>query len=149
MLSSRSDCEVVADNGDDEVLLELVEQYQPDAILWDLGWDAELSIESITALNGSESLPPVVALLPDEQDVPMAQAAGINGILSQTSNPDQIVAGLIGVANGLSVFDPDFQMVSSTITSNLPPLDAELTPVSMKSYNFSPKVSPIKPLLIN
>jgi DNA-binding NarL/FixJ family response regulator len=115
-------CMVVADVADDGELLAHAEEHQPDVILWDFGWDTSVALESLSDLSGSLLLPPVVVLLADSADVIEAQAAGANGILSQNSTAEQILAALMAVQHGLFVIDSEM---------NLPPvIDADIDPPS-------------------
>lgn len=85
-------------------LAALKAQTGAEVLLWDMGWDGGDSLE---ALRGLE-LPPIVALLSDDQDASALLQAGVAGLLWQSSRPDQLAAALRAVREGLSVYDPDF-----------------------------------------
>ncbi len=76
--------------------------YQPDAVLWDLGWDADTG--PLHDLSGD--ILPVLALLPDDALVADVWSAGAQGMLLRDSDPENVTAALRAVAQGLVVFDP-------------------------------------------
>jgi DNA-binding NarL/FixJ family response regulator len=128
LVSLLSDgCTIVDDVSDDGELLAHAEEHQPDVILWDLGWDTSVALESLGDLSGSPLLPPVVVLLADSADVADAQAAGASGILSQNSTAEQILAALMAVQHGLFVIDSEMNVNPLPESEIAPPSEA-LTP---------------------
>ncbi len=83
---------------------EALEVYQPDALLWDLGWDAPPDLDPLIA--AAEGAPPIVALLPDASTAPSAWAAGARGLLLRHTDADHLEAALRAVRGGLAVLDP-------------------------------------------
>jgi DNA-binding NarL/FixJ family response regulator len=81
-----------------------LEVYQPDALVWDLGWDPATAIERLAELP--EDAPPVLALLPDDSHAAAARAAGARGLLLREASGGTLAAALVGIANGLVVLDP-------------------------------------------
>ena len=130
LLESVSGCEVVGQVAGDAALLQAVERLNPDALLWDMGWDTSASLESLNDLTASDLLPPVVALLANPDDFAETQAAGAMGLLLQEHTASEpLVAALVAAAQGLIVIDPALisQMQSSVPTESLEP-DRTLTP---------------------
>lgn len=76
--------------------------YQPDVVLWDLGWDADPG--PLQDLSGD--VLPVLALLPDEALVSDVWSAGTQGLLLRTATAENVTAALGAVAQGLVVLDP-------------------------------------------
>ena len=120
-------CTVVDDVADDGDLLAHVEEHQPDAILWDFGWDTSVALESLSDLSDSPLLPPVVVLLADHADAAEAQSVGASGILSQNSAAEQITAALVAVQHGLFVIDSEMNTAPLPESELDPPSEA-LTP---------------------
>ncbi|MFN8494269.1 MAG: response regulator transcription factor [Caldilineaceae bacterium] len=80
--------------------------YQPDIILWDLGWNPAPQLDALTALT--ESGLPVLALLPDAAYASQVWAAGARGLLLREAKANALTAALDGLGQGLVVFEPTF-----------------------------------------
>lgn len=104
LLADPAGCEVVGQVAADSDLAIALEVYRPDVVVWDLGWDPELSLERLVDLTEEES--PIVALLPDEANAADAWAAGARGLFLRDVAADALVAALRAVAQGLLVLDP-------------------------------------------
>jgi len=115
-------CEIVGEASSDEELLDLLERTAPDVLLWDVGWDAELAAEGFA--DWQDRLPPVVALLPNEDDAELLM--GVAGLLLQHTAPEPLVAALVAAAQGLTVLDPVFYQPAPEPESESP--SATLTP---------------------
>jgi len=79
--------------------------YQPDVILWDMGWAVAAHVEDLTAVG--EAGYRTLVLLPDAEAARTANASGAQGMLLRTSDGAALVAALCAVGAGLRVFDPD------------------------------------------
>ncbi len=77
------------------------EVYRPDLVLWDLGWEPSLALESLTELP--EASPPVVALLPNASYFSETWAAGARGLLLRDAPAQDLHAAITAVAQGLIV----------------------------------------------
>src|SRR4029453_787838 len=85
LLSHRPDCTIVGQMAAHaEVLAELL-LYQPDVVVWDLGWeptlglaDAPTGLEHLAEVRDTDM--PVVALLLDERHPTLVWAAGVPGL---------------------------------------------------------------------
>lgn len=106
LLAGQPGCAVVgrATNGED--LPSAIEAYRPDVVLWDLGWDPGPALEQLA--EQGEDLPPVVALAPDVSAAAMAWQAGARALLRRDVGPEQLVAALTAVTQGLTVIEPAF-----------------------------------------
>lgn len=69
-----------------------------DVVLWDLGWDPPDALPDVGDLG-----PPVLALVPSEEDVGAARRAGAQGILLRSAAASTVVAALCAVVEGLFV----------------------------------------------
>ncbi|MCX7707512.1 MAG: response regulator transcription factor, partial [Anaerolineae bacterium] len=74
--------------------------------LWDLGWDPGPALGRLA--EQWDELPPVVALAPDASTATAAWQAGARGLLRRDLAPEQLVAALTAVAEGLAVIEPTF-----------------------------------------
>ncbi|MFN3333050.1 MAG: response regulator transcription factor [Caldilinea sp.] len=95
---------VAAQSSSDVDTAALIDAFQPDAVLWDLGWTPDSQIAILNQFVEDYSVP-VVALLAVESLAGMTRAAGARGLLLRTSNASQIAAALHAVVQGLLVFD--------------------------------------------
>jgi DNA-binding NarL/FixJ family response regulator len=81
-----------------------LEAYRPQALVWDLGWDAATALDALAALP--EDAAPSLALLPDDTHAAAARAAGARGLLLRDASGDTLAAALLGIVQGLVVLDP-------------------------------------------
>jgi two-component system nitrate/nitrite response regulator NarL len=101
--------------------------YQPDVVVWDLGWDPALSLERLADV--AEDGPPVVALLPDELHTADAWTAGARGLLLREVSAERLFATLSAVVEGVLVLDPVLSDALRPSRDLAPaPLAEELTP---------------------
>lgn len=84
------------------------ELYQPDVVLWDLGWDPEQALERLSEVEDNSVLP-MLALLPDDGLAGATRAAGAHGILLRDAGSSTLVAALEAVAQGLVVIGPELE----------------------------------------
>ena len=104
---------------------EFLEVFQPEVLVWDLGWDGSQGLEAISAL--AEGSPPVVALLPEGVSAAQALGAGAKGLLPRLADGPTIASAVLSVLRGLLVLDqriPPFIPVPGMTTAN----SVELTP---------------------
>src|SRR5690606_6978551 len=90
-------------------LAETAAIYQPDVLLWDLGWTPDSYLEQIVAFmqpESEDSGPRLLALLPGEESAATLWQAGVRGLLLRAASQDQLAAALVAVAEGLVVLDP-------------------------------------------
>jgi DNA-binding NarL/FixJ family response regulator len=99
---------VVGQAGSDADLDAMLAAFQPDAILWDLGWTPDGQIVALNQFVEEHTLP-VVLLLAVNSLVDMVRAAGACGLLPRTSRASQMAAALHVVTQGLLVFDATLQ----------------------------------------
>jgi len=92
----------------------------PDVVLWDAGLDAAAG-RTLDALLPDRTAP-VLALVPDEEGVAGAWAAGARGILRRDAPAADLVAALFAVARGLVVLEAPLAE-SALALGDAPPLD--------------------------
>jgi DNA-binding NarL/FixJ family response regulator len=112
-----------------------LETYQPDAMLWDMGWKPEAALSQV--MEAPRSVP-IIALVSDEAVAVQAWAAGAQGLLSRSAPPERIAAGITAVTQRLIVVDVEYRgaVVDREVSPLAPPrfpgdespLQEELTP---------------------
>jgi DNA-binding NarL/FixJ family response regulator len=102
LLADQSESTVVGQVGPGPELSDEVAVYQPEVVLWDLGWDLAPGLYLDLGVTGL----PVLALLPDEDQAAEVWAAGAQGLLLREAEVENLVSALQAVAQGLVVIDP-------------------------------------------
>ena len=124
LLEQQPGCDVVGRVADDEVHGPALEVYQPDVLVWDLGWNSVPGLERMGEIP--EDAPPVLALVADETQADGARAAGARGVLLRGTDAGVMLPALTAVARGLVVLDPSLAARATTPRSSDPAPD--LTP---------------------
>jgi DNA-binding NarL/FixJ family response regulator len=113
ILDHEPDLTTIAQAGDGEEALRLIEQYDPDVVLMDIRMpvmDGLVATERITAAaKESGSNRPAVLVLTtfdDEAYVLSAVRAGASGFLLKDTDPDLLVSAVRAVHRGDSLVDP-------------------------------------------
>jgi DNA-binding NarL/FixJ family response regulator len=113
ILDHEPDLTTVAQAGDGEEALRLVDQYDPDVVLMDIRMpvmDGLVATERITSANkaAGRSRPAVLVLttFDDEAYVLSAVRAGASGFLLKDTDPDLLVSAVRAVHRGDSLVDP-------------------------------------------
>lgn len=118
LLSDQAGCTVVGQVAGDSDLPANLEAFRPDVLLWDLGWDTTVTLESLADLP--EGSPPLVALLPDDTHTTETWTAGALGLLLRNADAASLVAALRAVASGVMAVDP--QLVAAMVSARgIPP----------------------------
>lgn len=123
-------------SGEDDVTSAL-EAYQPDVVIWDIGWNTEHALEQLEEFSG-EAGPPVVALLSDDTFAPDAWAAGARGMLFRDVDAETLIASALAVSRGVVALDPRFTSAA------LPPRSL---PNAMPSVELTPRERQVLRLL--
>jgi len=95
---------VVGQTSPADLSAESLAAFQPDVILWDLGWEPQAQVAQLTDV--SEAGYPIVALLSNPEAARGIKPSGVPGMLLRTSDNAVLVVALRAVACGLTVFDP-------------------------------------------
>jgi len=104
-LAQQPGLTVVGQIGLSPELASSVEAYQPGALVWDLGWDMDVSLELMAGLttgNAPAETVPVLALLPDASRASDVWAAGARGLMLRDAGPVRIYSGLLSLGQGLA-----------------------------------------------
>lgn len=107
-LEQDPDIQIVAEAGNGQVACELINQHQPDVAVLDIQMPKMSGIE-VTRWIRSHRLTTGVLILTAYDDEPYVQAvlqAGANGYVLKSSDPQEIVQGVLDVYQGKSVLDP-------------------------------------------
>ena len=133
LLAGQPECAVVGQVAREANLVEAVAVYQPDAVLWDLGWDPlldpphEAELEGFTELD--DLLVPVLALLPDQAFAADAWIGGARGILLRSVGAEALTSALLALGQGMIILDPELAAAVLPSRDELPEsLVEELTP---------------------
>jgi two-component system nitrate/nitrite response regulator NarL len=106
VLIEMTELDVVAQIATEESVTAVYQAYDPDAVLWDLGWDLETSSWRERLSDLVETGAPVVTLLPESSHAAEAWSVGARGLLSREADPASILAALNAVNEGLAAVDP-------------------------------------------
>lgn len=127
LLEDDEDIQVVGQISEDEEIEAALNTYQPDAVVWDLGWEPSDSIERLAEV-GAEELP-VIALLPNDMEASDAYTAGARGLLLRETLSEKLAAAVRAVIRGLVVSDLELsEWIPAFKTEEQPFLLEELTP---------------------
>ena len=124
LLYQQQVCHVVRRVADAEVQSPALEVYQPDVLVWDLGWNSVPGLERMGEIP--EDAPPVLALVAGQTQADEARTAGARGVLLRETDADVMLPALSAVARGLVVLDPSLAARATTPRSSDPVPD--LTP---------------------
>jgi DNA-binding NarL/FixJ family response regulator len=122
LLADSPDCEVIAQSHSLE-LDEVLDDADPDAVIWDVGWQTAVSLP-----DWSDTAVPVIALLSDETDVTAVWAAGASVLLNRQVDGDKLAAVVQTAVHGLTILDPALAQTLLLAPSATPPLADDLTP---------------------
>lgn len=127
LLASRPECTVAGQVPGENDILEALEVFRPDVVVWDLGWDPTVALERLADLD--ENGVPVLALLPDETNAADAWLAGARGLLLREVTADSLFAAIAAVVEGLTVLDSALDDALRPVRDRAPDsLPDELTP---------------------
>lgn len=142
LLGEEPACKVVGQVAVTETLDQDLTVYQPDVLLWDMGWEPIPSVRSTISQNLesdnpaldyltelSESAMAIVVLLSDTTYTAEIWATGVQGLLLRNATGKQLLIALQTVTQGLVVIDPTLtQSLFSTTSSSNASLIEPLTP---------------------
>lgn len=132
LLGQQPGCEVVGQAAAQADLVSEVDVAQPDAVLWDLGWNPTRELSRLADL--AADLPPIVALLPADSEsegyVAAAWNAGARALLLRDADAGRMLAAAAGLARGLVVLDATLagDLLAARGAGGNPPLAEDLTP---------------------
>jgi DNA-binding NarL/FixJ family response regulator len=121
MVTGLPDCRVVGQSSGDADVVTALDVYQPDVVLWDMGWEplnAAASVPIAPAPGTDERWPalarlmevrdtghPVVVLVADEAQATALWAGGVRGLLLREVSAAKLVSALGAAVQGLVVLE--------------------------------------------
>jgi two-component system, NarL family, nitrate/nitrite response regulator NarL len=96
-----------------------LDAYQPDVLVWDLGWDAAPSLARLAELR--DRAVPSAVLLAGVASAPAAHQAGAAALLPRDVSGPRLAAALAAIAQGLTVYDPAFLPPAAAIAPSAQP----------------------------
>ncbi len=104
LLAAQPGLTVVGQCAPSDDLAKGLAVFQPDVVLWDLGWSMPTTLEALSAFT--EYAPPVLVLLDDEAAVAEVWAVGARGILLRSASAATLAAALQALFYDLIVLTP-------------------------------------------
>lgn len=107
LLSYNPDIEVVAEAGDGQEALQLLERLQPDVLVLDLTMPGMHGLEVLHQIKARRNSPRVLVFTMHENPAFVEQAlqSGASGYLSKNSEPEILVAAIRSIAAGKPYVD--------------------------------------------
>lgn len=128
VLADAPGLQVVGESNSDHDVGDLLDLYDPDLLLWDLGWDpleagegGNTGLERLAA--ATDFAVPIVALLPDPALATAVWHTGVVALLPRTIGTGALAAALVAAAHGLRVLDP---RLAEQVVTNQPISDVDL-----------------------
>ena len=125
LLTHQLGCTVVGQMAAHTDILTGLHLYQPDVVVWDLGWEptpgpaeAPTGLERLAEVRDTGQ--PVVALLPDDRYATLVWASGVRGLLLRDVDAVTLTLALPAIAQGLVVCDA--ALVSGLLSVRQSPL---------------------------
>ena len=112
LLTTESNYTIAGQVAGDTDLLADLDIYQPDVVIWDLGWDPVSALDHLE--NYRDINFPMVALLPDETFAAEVWASGIQCLILRDAGVAKLLASLQAAVQGLAIFEPGLIPVLSS-----------------------------------
>lgn len=109
LLVEQTDLEVAGENAGDASVIQAFQAYQPDAVLWDLGWGDHGPSWRDPLAELVEAGGRVVALISEASQTAELRSAGVRGLLGRDAPADRISAAVAAVQQGLLAVEPRFE----------------------------------------
>lgn len=127
LLTGQPGLEIAGQSDGSGDLAAEIEVYQPDVILYDLGWDATVLLERLQDLPAGG--PPVLALIPEQDLIARVWPGLAIGALRRQADASRLMTALEAVNRGLAVLDPAYAAsMREPPPAALPELEEALTP---------------------
>ena len=133
VLGLESDLKVVAEAGDGEEALQIIREYLPDIVLFDINMPKIDGIQLVRELNNLKIRTAMVAVsaYDDEDSLATLSAEGVLGFVLKSSGRAELVAAIRSASRGQSYVDPRVAgklMTSFSRRKNENDMLGELTP---------------------
>lgn len=108
ILATQSDLQTVAQLQPTDDLENALNVFQPDVLLWDIGYDADEALELLAEHNHQTTAPtiPMLALLADATLAPTVWQTGVRALLPRSTPIATLASALHAAAANLIVLDP-------------------------------------------
>ena len=115
LLADQAELTVVGQIVPTDDFMAALALYQPDLVLWDLGWSTGEELEeAVDQLGDSISVSlPTLVLIANADDAITLWSAGVKGILLRDVEPTTLIAALIALAHNLTVFDNTLPLLTT------------------------------------
>ncbi|MEQ8677033.1 MAG: response regulator transcription factor [Aggregatilineales bacterium] len=124
LLDTQAEVDVVGQVAGDATLLDDLDIYRPDVVVFDLGYEPASLLSRLTALVDAGM--PLVVLMSDETTLPSILPAlgdaNAYGLLLRDSDADLLAGALVAVSGGLVTLDP--ALATSLIITGGSPLES-------------------------
>ncbi len=120
LLAEQTDLEVAGENVGDASVIQAFQAYQPDAVLWDLGWGDHGPGWRDPLAELVEAGGRVVALISEASQTAELRSVGVRGLLGRDAPPDRISAAVAAVRQGLLAVEPRFELPLMVPPDELP-----------------------------
>ena len=97
---------VVGQASPDEESVELLNVYRPDVVIFDAGWSP--TADELTPLRDEWTLPLILMLPEDTEQIGQLASAGFNGLLPRSLDAERFYAAVQAVAQEFVVIEPAF-----------------------------------------
>lgn len=108
ILSTQTELQTVGQLQPSDDLENALSVFQPDVMLWDIGYGAEDALDALSDFTQLSSAPtiPVLALLADSDLAPSVWQAGVRALLPRSAPVATLAAALHAAAANLVILDP-------------------------------------------
>lgn len=108
LLSQMPELEVVGEAGDGNQALEVIQRVKPDVVLLDVNMPEMGGVETVEALQSIiDTRVIMLTISKHDEDLFGAIAAGANGYLLKSSEPNELRQAILLVADGKSILSPE------------------------------------------
>ena len=106
LLAENQGCTVVGQVVSQPALSADIEMFQPDAVVWDMGWNTAQQVGVLEELAEPQAAL-VIAMIPDRSFAERAIGGHARGVLLRDASIDTVVVAARAVSSGLAVIDPE------------------------------------------
>ncbi len=131
LLSDQAGVQIIGQVDDGQTLPAEIDVFQPELIVWDLGWDPADSLALLEEVAGEQESgeAPVLVLIYDEEAAGLAWSAGARGLLFRDVTAHRLLAAIQALSQGLAVIEPTLMAGLGTSASfEEPAPEEDLTP---------------------
>ena len=128
LLAENQGCTVVGQVVSQPALSADIEMFQPDAVVWDMGWNTAQQVGVLEELAEPQAAL-VIAMIPDRSFAERAIGGHARGVLLRDASIDTVVVAARAVSSGLAVIGPELSPAIRQMPDGVPSIPKEsLTP---------------------